>query len=80
MQMRACRLVDTDASAYIMRLDGGSTMTDIDHREAWQKTRESVRQVLRAYGDQFFEETMAPSQTPPTAGPSHQQQYEASGI
>ncbi|WVZ51193.1 hypothetical protein U9M48_002356 [Paspalum notatum var. saurae] len=34
VHMRACRLVDTDASGYIMRLDARTTMTDIEHREA----------------------------------------------
>jgi len=79
LQMRACRLVDTDASAYLMRLDAGDTMTDSEHRDAWKKTRDSVRQVLRSYGHEFFEETGGPSHTPPTAGPSQPEQYQEQG-
>ena len=80
LQMRACRLVDTDASAYLMRLDAGKTITEQEHREAWNKTRESVRHVLRAYGDQFFQEPIAPSHSSPAAGSSHHEQYQGPGL
>ncbi|WVZ66905.1 hypothetical protein U9M48_016063, partial [Paspalum notatum var. saurae] len=73
--IRAYRLVDTDASAYLMRLDAGDTMTDSENRDAWNKTRDSVRQVLRSYGHEFFEEIGGQSHTPPTAGPSQPEQY-----
>ncbi|WVZ63087.1 hypothetical protein U9M48_012752 [Paspalum notatum var. saurae] len=68
--MRACRLVDTHASSYLLRLEAGDTMSDSEHREAWNNTRNSVRQVLRAYGDEFFAEPIGSSHTTPTAGPS----------
>ncbi|WVZ71170.1 hypothetical protein U9M48_019789 [Paspalum notatum var. saurae] len=78
--MRACRLVDTHASSYLLRLEAGDTMSDSEHREAWNNTRNSVRQVLRAYGDEFFAEPIGSSHTTPTAGPSQPEQYPDQGF
>ncbi|WVZ82407.1 hypothetical protein U9M48_029673 [Paspalum notatum var. saurae] len=78
--MRACRLVDTHASSYLLRPEAGDTMSDSEHREAWNNTRNSVRQVLRAYGDEFFAEPIGSSHTTPTAGPSQPEQYPDQGL
>ncbi|KAG2657337.1 hypothetical protein PVAP13_1KG177931 [Panicum virgatum] len=45
-----CRVVETDCSAYMMRVRGGSPMSPMEQSDAWARTRDHIRTVLHAFG------------------------------
>ena len=62
MQFRLCNMMEADCSAYLMRVDHGSPMTQVEQREAWFRHRDHLRTVLHDFGSRVdFEESQGSS-------------------
>ena len=64
LQFNVLRMLETDASSYVMRLDGGTAMSHYEQREAWARTREGLRSALHAYGSRVtYDESQGSAST-----------------
>ncbi len=62
--LNLCRL-ETDSTAALMRVQGGSPMTPLEQIETFTRNRDSLRSVLRTMGHHQF---VIPRPPPPTYG------------